>query len=269
MEKDMKKISILMALLFFLTPAISNAQKDVSIPSDASKKENSSEEELEESSTAFDEFFTIHAVQGALLFGEAELDVGSLNNSLTPNEYSRVKDEASSRGINLEAMNKYKFILGVSLQKVGINPPGRTDFDAEASTSYFLLNFGYEVLRLGNFRLFPLLGFGGGRFTMQILENGTPTIDEALSNPSRGTTLSTSYSVFNTGLGMDYLIDVSKLEDTASFNRLAITISLRGGYLHMGNTGDWIMDGEKLLDGPKIGVDGAYFMAGVGLGAFN
>jgi hypothetical protein len=134
-----------------------------------------------------------------------------------------------------------------------------SEYKYSVSGDFGLINVGY-AFQLGDLRLYPLTGVGGGRMNYKAVERQTPTFDEILDDPGRSSDLSQLYFLWQVALGMDYLIRLSK--DTGA--RSGVSVGAQFGYMLPFGHQDWKLNGSDVSGGPAFGVDGGYVMITIG-----
>jgi len=127
---------------------------------------------------------------------------------------------------------------------------------------YGFFDIGYLAISKKGFNVYPMLGLGGGGFTLKIAQDNKPTFDELLSDPKRSVELICGGFLVNLSLGVDYTIKFAEDETGAG----GLILGFQAGYMLAPFTHDWKMDSSDVSGGPEVGFNGPYvkFMFGGG-----
>jgi hypothetical protein len=145
---------------------------------------------------------------------------------------------------------------GHGLLKQTQTSPG---FTHSLSGGYGFFNVGGVIVRDRDFRVFGLVGVGGGSLQMETSERALLTWDEVMADPSRGVLLTVGGFMAQTAFGADYIADV---DDT--FGIGGISVGARFGFTYQTGSDDWEMGGLETTGGPKTGITGFYARLSVG-----
>jgi len=181
---------------------------------------------------------------GYFMFGGSIIDIKALNSRLEDKGYSKISDNFVSLGGGGHVIIDRVIIGGEGhglIEKEVTSESYKTYFGAD----YGFFNLGYIVYSIGDLRVYPLLGLGGGGMSLNIAERALPSFDEVLNNPKRGVELSTGGFLLDLALGIDYLLKLGKDEKEAG----GLIFGLRAGYIFAPIKGDWEMDGVNILVG--------------------
>jgi hypothetical protein len=152
-----------------------------------------------------------------------------------------------------------RWLVGVEGQWLLERDQLTSDYKYSLSGDFGLIDVGY-ALQLGNLRLYPVTGIGGGRMRFKTVEHATPSFDEVLDDPGRSSELSQLYFLWQVALGMDYLMKLSQ-ETTAVHG---VSVGAQVGYMFSFGHRDWKLNGSEVPGGPAIGVEGGYVRLAIG-----
>ncbi len=138
-------------------------------------------------------------------------------------------------------------------------------YQTNLMAGYGLFDMGYLIYSSNGLKIFPLIGFGGGGIDVRISEKTLVDFDSVLSNPKRGSVLSTAGLILNFGLNFNYQLNLS--EDENNPGGLSIGVNL--GYTHFFQIGNWTLFDTEIAGGPNVGLSGFYVRFTIGGGGFN
>ena len=200
--------------------------------------------------------------------GAASLSVAPLNAFLANSGFASVSRQGVSIGLN----GYYAFgraLLGADLSRATIREAGlnngRTD---NAAATQAVVTAGYALLSTPRLTVYPVLGVGTGRFTVDLRDNagGTaasnpqPTFAEAVQRPGTATTLTGNHLVFNVGIGQDYFLV------RRSATESGIVVGFRAGLAVAPNRTTWSSAGRTVIAGPDASAGGPFLRIVVGIG---
>lgn len=132
-------------------------------------------------------------------------------------------------------------------------------FTHSLSGGYGFFNVGGVIVRDNDFRVFGLVGLGGGGLQMETSERALLTWDEVMASPRRGVLLTVGGFMVQTSFGADYIADVDE-----TFGIGGVTVGARFGFTYQTDSDDWAMGGLDTPGGPKTGISGFYARLSVG-----
>lgn len=146
---------------------------------------------------------------------------------------------------------------------------GRTN---KMNSSYWMGTVGYAVYTTWHFNVLGFLGVGMGTTKLNVSDrNGGPTVatnidplfNDVLNNPGFSSTLTGSYSVFQPGIGVDYLI----LRTDKS--QVGFTVGVRLGTTISPHRTSWTYEGRNVVGAPDAGPVGSFVRLTFGVGGFK
>jgi hypothetical protein len=191
---------------------------------------------------------------GGFLLGGNFFDFDNLSRDFRLNGYPRVDNTNFFLGGMGYAVINNKVIIGGEgggfWQSVG-----NSFAKVNLSGGYGFFDLGYVIHSERNFRIFPVLGIGGGGISLKIFPaQRTPTFEDILNDPYRKAEFTTSNFAMHFSLGMD--IKVASKEKR--FRSKGLLLGARFGYVWIPGDSDWQMDGMEVFAGPKTNFEGFY-----------
>jgi hypothetical protein len=146
---------------------------------------------------------------------------------------------------------------------------GRTN---KMYSKYWMGTVGYALYTTWRFNFIGFLGAGMGTTTIKISDrNGGATVGTSvdplfngiLANPGFSSTLTGSYSVFQPGVGVDYLMLRSDKSN------VGVTFGLRFGTTISPHRTVWTYAGRNVVGAPDAGPVGSFLRLSLGIGGFK
>jgi hypothetical protein len=138
--------------------------------------------------------------------------------------------------------------------------------------SYWMGTVGYAFYTTWKFNVIGFLGAGMGttKLTVSDRNGGTtvgtsvdPLFDDILASPGFSSTLTGSYSVFQPGIGLDYLMLRSEK------SHVGVTFGLRFGTTISPHRTSWSYEGRNVVGAPDAGPVGSFLRLSLGIGGFK
>ncbi len=136
------------------------------------------------------------------------------------------------------------------------------DWGARVSGGGGLVNLGFTAVRVGGTSIYPLIGVGAGALSLEMSERTSPTFDQVMANPGRGSSLTQVTMLVQPAIGLDHFVPVG----TADGFLAGFVVGVRAGYTFAPTTSDWYLDTMRLPGGPKQGMEGAFVRVMIGGG---
>jgi len=191
---------------------------------------------------------------GGFMVGVSQFDLNTLNDKLKAKGFEDLGDNQIFFGGGGYGIINGKILLGGEGGGFSKDVASSTQ-KASLSGGYGFFDIGYVIFSKSGFNLFPLLGIGGGGFSLRIVERApSPTFDEILDNPKREANISTGSFLFNFALGLDYLLALGEDKE----GRGGLLLGIRAGYIFDPTKADWKMTDQDVLKGPDIRFTGPY-----------
>lgn len=200
--------------------------------------------------------------RGYFMFGGSAIEIKDLNSRLEAQGYSKISDNFFSFGGGCHRIIGRVIIGGEGHRLIGKEVTSK-NYKTSLEAGYGFFNLGYIVYSTEKLKVYPLVGLGGGRMTLNIVEKGTsPSFDDVLNNPRRGVELSTGSFLLNFALGADYLLRFDKDEKGEG----GLIFGLRLGYIFAPSRGDWKMGEVDIFGAPDASITGPYIRLMIGCG---
>ena len=146
---------------------------------------------------------------------------------------------------------------------------GRTN---KMHSHYWMATAGYALFTTWHFNVLGFLGVGMGstKLTMTDQNGGAtvgtsvdPLFNDILANPGFGSVITGSYSVFQPGVGVDYLM----LRSDKS--HIGVTFGARLGTTISPHRTSWTYEGRNVVGAPDAGPVGSFLRLSLGIGGFK
>ncbi len=146
---------------------------------------------------------------------------------------------------------------------------GRTN---KMHSHYWMVTGGYALWTSWHFNVIGFLGVGMGSTKITVSDrNGgatastaiDPLFDDVLSHPGFSSVLTGTYSVFQPGIGIDYLMLKSET------SQVGVTFGLRMGTTISPHRTAWTYEGHNVVGAPDAGPVGSFLRLSVGVGGFK
>jgi hypothetical protein len=133
------------------------------------------------------------------------------------------------------------------------------------SGGWGMFDAGYLVFHRAGFRVFPMVGVGGGGMELRITERATLGFDDIMADPKRESLLDIGGFMLSGGVGVDYLLKLG--EDKEGYGGLIFGV--RAGYTQSFFNSGWSMGAIDIIGGPDVGISGFYLRFVVGGGGYS
>jgi hypothetical protein len=146
---------------------------------------------------------------------------------------------------------------------------GRTN---KMQSSYWMATVGYALYTTWQFNFVGFLGVGMGTTRLNVGDSnggatvGTavePLFNDILNSPGFSSTITGSYTVFQPGVGVDYLMLRTK------DSHAGVTFGLRFGTTISPHRTTWSYEGRDVVGAPDAGPVGSFLRLSVGIGGFK
>lgn len=201
---------------------------------------------------------------GYFLTGWQRVFIGELKTAVAEAGYPPISDNFATFGGGGHFVVRDFFIVGGEGGGLVSGETNQGNYRVAVSGGYGFFDIGAQVYRRGEFRVYPMFGFGGGGISISITDNRGTSFSDALRNPARSTVLSTGSFLLQGAVGLDYLLNFSHEPEHAG----GILVGLRAGYIvnPLGNYMGWDSDGAPLASAPADVFHGPYVRLVIGGG---
>ncbi len=195
---------------------------------------------------------------------------GDLNARLDTANYFAVSNDAISYGGGIR-MGWGRMILGGEFAMTTFGEEGDPVSGRNASlrSRFTLGQIGYAWWAGRHLNIYPMLGVGAGTMVLTLSDrNGggapppgvDPSFTDIALHPNYSSKLDATYLLFEPAIGADWLV-LRSLGD-----RFGLTFGARVGKKIAPNRAAWKLEGRKVIGGPDVGPDGAWFRVTAGIG---
>lgn len=218
--------------------------------------------------------------RGAFQVGFQGTDLGDLNADLTGAGFPSFDDGLITLG-GFGLGSAGRFLIGG--EGHALLPTEETTADGTFRTrfggGYGMFNLGYLAYSDDHVDIYPILGVGGGGTTLEIIERSSPTFDDVLDDPARGSRLTTGGFMMSVSVGADYRFGPAERErrrwrdrgrdrnddDDEDDDHGGLFVGLRAGWLWTPGDARWELDElNEVAGGPNVGPTGLFIRLSVG-----
>lgn len=211
---------------------------------------------------------------GYFIIGVNKLGINTINDHLKKNDYATFSPYFFSMGGGghvgtpslLIGGEGYSFFAHSEDQNIaGLY---KTTLDA----GYGFFNIGRVAYLNERLKVCPFLGLGGGRISLKIVENESPSsFQEVLNQPERCTEFSLGGFLIDLSLRMEFLFRIfnTSINEDKTANVGYYPIGIRIGYIFSPFDDNWEVNGIEIPVGPVIGMLGPYVRISFGFGMMN
>jgi len=193
-----------------------------------------------------------------------------LNARLDSAKYFAVSNDAISYGGGAR-VGWGRMILGgeFSVTTFGEEGDPVTGRTSALRSRFALGQVGYAWWAGRHLNVYPMLGVGTGTMVLTLSDRHgggappagvDPSFTDIALHPNFSSKLDATYLLFEPAVGADWLV-LRSLGD-----RFGLTIGARVGKKFAPNRAAWKLDGRKVIGGPDVGPDGAWFRLTAGIG---
>jgi len=185
-------------------------------------------------------------------------DLSSINSSLKANNIPEVNEAFFGYGGGGHA---YIGRLVIGGQGYGFQTPEKNNgtYRSNFSGGVGFFDVGYVLLNSKKILLYPLVGFGGGSYTINIYDPASTDFNSLLANPRRGTQLRTEQFILDLGLQANLFIFQTKF----------FSVGVKGGYQLSPVEASWTDANGTLANGPEFSANALYGQINLTFGGFS
>jgi hypothetical protein len=201
------------------------------------------------------------AGEWVFMAGWQRMDASELNARLNTSGFPSFSESLLSLGGGGWAF-KNDFLIGGNGHALFARGQTTTDqaFRTDLGGGYGQADFGYRVYTSERLDLYPVVGFGAGAVTLEIVQQGNATFDGTLSDPLTMTRLTSWGFLLDLAAAADVRVTGARDDDGMSERtRGGFSMGVRAGYAFW--PGDWTWDAAG---GPGFAVRGVYVRVMVG-----
>jgi hypothetical protein len=198
---------------------------------------------------------------GHLSFSGQQINVSDLNGMLNTLGYSSLNNNYRSFGGGGGFVINNFFIGGEGGSlSTGNSSNQNSTLSFKAGCGYF--NFGYIVHSTKRSVLYPVVGLGGGGYTMEVkLKNVNSNFPDQLNAPNGGATLQGGGFMINSQLCYQYFF--------AGHEKEGFFLGLKTGYRYCPTAWKMSVNGSPVSNAPSLNINGAYVSIILGGGSLT
>ncbi len=188
-------------------------------------------------------------------------EIDNLNDRLEAAGYPTFENEHGTLG-GLLRFRFGRLMVGVEGHGFQAETEKYGNYNVALSGGYGMLEVGYDVLRIGNFRVFPILGIGGGSTRLHIYERGDIAFDALLGDPGRETRIEYGSVIVNASVALEYFYRITEKSGLVAGLQAGYNRSVYDrGWMFITERGD---DAGEATGGPDVDFNG--FAANLNVG---
>jgi hypothetical protein len=198
---------------------------------------------------------------GVALGAAANRDIDNLNDSLESRGYPTFDTAYGTFG-GLVRLRFDRLMIGAEGHGFRSETKSAGNYDFSLNGGYGILEAGYDIFSAAGFRIFPIIGIGGGTTTLHITESNTPSFDEILADPGRESQVTSSSVIVHAAIAAEYYWRVTA--------KSGLVVGLQAGYNRTVYNDGWRLDrgnrdgGRSVSGGPDVDFTGPAMNVNVG-----
>jgi len=200
--------------------------------------------------------------------GNSNMDLSELNNPLKTAGYSPMPENFITLGGGGHIFYKRLVIGGEgSSYIVNITASENNYASARLSGGHGFFNIGYLAYSGARWKVYPMLGIGGGKYNLEIVQNQNPNgnlVNVLTYTPLLDEKLQTGGFLLNLSLNISTAIHAPKSKSTAG----PVILGVRGGYIIQPWMSAWTYEYSN-VPSSSMCMQGWYAMFQVGFGVWS
>ena len=201
---------------------------------------------------------------GYFSVGENWNSLSNLNASLTAAGYTSVPENGLAFGGGGFGINN-RFLFGGMGAGISFGSTKANGNEVKLQGGFGLFDVGYVLFSSSNLRVYPLVGIGGGGFTLKILKQGSPSpFGELLKKPAGAVQLTSGDFLLNLGIGFHTLLFKKEKKNNQGYG--GFLLGVRAGYLISIVHGKFGLEDAEVPNAPKSPFTGPYIYLTLGGG---
>jgi opacity protein-like surface antigen len=149
-----------------------------------------------------------------------------------------------------------RFVLGGSGYALNGNDINNDSLDISTSGGYGTFNFGYIIVDKAKFKLYPLIGIGGGGYSVSIAKRKNVTATEVAQDPGQEIEISNGGLIMDFSVNLNFLPLLNPDEDKRGYG--GFMTGLKAGFLYQFPSSEWSFRGGSVTNSPDFGIRGFY-----------
>jgi opacity protein-like surface antigen len=211
----------------------------------------------------------------AMLFAEGErsIQVGLAGGVLSHRNIENLNDRLEAQGYpafettygtmgGLLRLRLDRLMVGIEGHAFRSEPETSGVYELTLSGGYAMIEAGYDLFRSGGFRIFPLIGIGGGGTRLHIINTQDVAFDAMLASPGRESSVAYGGLMVNASLAIEYYARITE--------KSGLVVGFQAGYNQtIYSDGRWRFEGERrnaveATGGPDVDLNGAALNLNIG-----
>lgn len=197
---------------------------------------------------------------GGFHVGYGNFDVSDLQ-SFLQTDFRRLSDQHLILGGHGHGM-RGKFVIGGSGSGIIGKSITGNSMKVSAGGGYGTFDVGYLIVNKQSLKIYPVIGFGGGGFSVNISRNEDVSMDDIRDNPAREINISKGGFIFNLSVNLNFIPELKYDAEENSYG--GFMTGLRVGYLYQPASSDWQFAGGDVTNAPDFGLNGPYVTMVIG-----
>jgi len=191
--------------------------------------------------------------------GAGHLDASGLNAALASSGAAGLPETYFGYGAGGHGTFGRVYLGGGGFKVLGCTATRGTASTSLSGGGYGFFDMGYVALDTDRGRVYPYASFGGGQWTLTVVQNrggevqDADSVSDILTAPGTSTDLTIGTALIGGTVGVDYVIP-----------DLYIRLSLHMGYRYAPGSPGWSTNGLEVTNAPPIGMGGPYARLTIG-----
>jgi hypothetical protein len=175
--------------------------------------------------------------------------------------------EISTGSVSLGGGGHYifrRFLIGGEGNGLVGGSSSNSNYSVRHSGGMGFFNTGYMVLQRPLYTVYPILGIGGGGYSVTITDRNATSgsLQDVLDNPRQQAELSKGSFMLNFSLGADLFVFADRTRRSTG----GFIVGLRAGYLLAFDKDEWFLDNHSLTDVTNTSISGPFIRLVIGGG---
>lgn len=188
--------------------------------------------------------------QPFISIGSSHLDASGLNAVLQANGAPALPETYLAYGAGGHGTFGRVYLGGGGFKVIGFSASNGTSSTSLTGGGYGFFDLGYVVLDTESWRVYPFASFGGGQYTLTVVQDrgrGSDSVDGILGAPGTSADLTIGTPLVGATLGVEYVIP-----------DVYVRLGLEAGYRYAPGSPGWSSNGLAVEDAPDVQPGGPY-----------
>lgn len=153
-------------------------------------------------------------------------------------------------------------VIGGSGMGVIGNSINSSGLKVNVNGGFGTFDIGYLVINKEALKVYPVVGFGGGGFGINVARNEDVSVSEVKNSPGREINISKGGFIFNFSANLSFVPVLKYDEEENTYG--GFMAGIKAGYLYQLPSSNWSYSGGDVTDGPDFGLNGPYITLVIG-----